>query len=143
MIIKTADRIKELRMNKNISQADLARAMYVTRSSVNAWEMGISIPSTEKIVELASFFHVTTDYIMGTDDRKVVDVSSLSTEELNIIHRLLYYFDSIHNNNQSYLGLHLVILFYQITRFLLMILSYQIEIIGEQMYNHYKFKVEE
>lgn len=96
MIIRTADRIKELRMNKNLSQTDLAKAMYVTRSSVNAWEMGISIPSTEKIMELASFFHVTTDYIMGADDRKLIDVSLLSTEELNIIHRLLFYFDKIH-----------------------------------------------
>ncbi len=97
MIIKTADRIKELRQNRNISQSDLARAMFVTRSSVNAWEMGISIPSTEKIMELASFFHVTTDYIMGQDDRKLIDVSLLSAEELNIIHRLLFYFDNIRN----------------------------------------------
>lgn len=98
MIIKTADRIKELRLNKDMSQADLARIMHVTRSSVNAWEMGISIPSTEKIVELSTIFHVSTDYIMGIDDRKLIDVSNLSTAELDIVHRLLYYFDNIKSN---------------------------------------------
>lgn len=100
MIIKTADRIKELRLNKDMSQADLARIMHVTRSSVNAWEMGISIPSTEKIAELSAIFHVSTDYIMGIDDRKLIDVSSLSTAELDIVHRLLFYFDNMKSDKK-------------------------------------------
>lgn len=44
MILRTADRIRELRTKNNLTQADLARLLYVTRSSVNAWEMAVAIP---------------------------------------------------------------------------------------------------
>ena len=52
MIINTAARIKELRLKNNLTQTEMAKRLYVTRSSVNAWEMAISIPSTEKSTEL-------------------------------------------------------------------------------------------
>ena len=41
-----ADRIKQLRTSCRITQTDLAKKLNITRSSVNAWEMGISTPST-------------------------------------------------------------------------------------------------
>ena len=57
-----ADRIKKLRQQFGLTQSDLAKKLNITRSSVNAWEMGISIPSTQYIVELAELFKVSTDY---------------------------------------------------------------------------------
>ena len=59
-----ADRIKQLRLSNNMTQTDLAKKLNITRSSVNAWEMGISTPSTAYIVELAQLFHVSTDYLL-------------------------------------------------------------------------------
>ena len=53
-----ADRIKSLREKSNRTQSELAKELGITRSSVNAWEMGISVPSTRYIVELANIFHV-------------------------------------------------------------------------------------
>ena len=45
-----ADRIKTLREENQMTQAELARRLSITRASVNAWEMGISVPSTQYIV---------------------------------------------------------------------------------------------
>lgn len=61
--IMIADRIKKLRQQFGLTQFDLAKKLNITRSSVNALEMGISIPSTQYIVELAELFKVSTDYI--------------------------------------------------------------------------------
>ena len=55
-MIATAERIKTLREKFGLSQAELAGRLDITRSSVNAWEMGISVPSTQYIVELAQLF---------------------------------------------------------------------------------------
>lgn len=74
MIIKTAERIRELRMKNNLTQAELARRLYVTRSSVNAWEMAVSIPSTEKIVELCQILHTTSDYLLGIDSAEILPI---------------------------------------------------------------------
>ena len=38
------ERIKSLREKRDLTQSDLARKLGITRSSVNAWEMGISVP---------------------------------------------------------------------------------------------------
>ena len=57
-----ADRIKKLRQQFGLTQSDLAKKLNITRSSVNAWEMGISVPSTQYVVELAGIFKVSTDY---------------------------------------------------------------------------------
>ncbi|MFA7192934.1 MAG: helix-turn-helix transcriptional regulator, partial [Bacilli bacterium] len=48
MILPIAERIKILRTNASMTQTQLANRLGVTRSSVNAWEMGISIPTTDK-----------------------------------------------------------------------------------------------
>lgn len=93
MIILTASRIKELREANALTQTALAKRLSVTRASVNAWEMGISVPSVDKVIDLANLFHVTTDYILGVDSNNIIDVSNLNKDELELIHRMLSYFD--------------------------------------------------
>lgn len=89
------DRIKELRIRNGLTQVDLARRLQLTRSSINAWEMGISIPSTQYIVELASLFKVSSDYILEITSDETIDISHLSEEEKALMMQMLRYF-SVH-----------------------------------------------
>lgn len=89
----TAEKIKELRTAMKISQSQLARILDVTRSSVNAWEMGISVPSVPKLVELAQLFHVTTDYLLGLNNIDLLNICSLEYDEKELIYQMLNYFD--------------------------------------------------
>lgn len=91
-----ADTIKSLRETVNMTQADLAKKLNITRSSVNAWEMGISVPSTALIVELAQFFHVSTDYLLGLEHNLSLDISALDDTEVKIICELVKHFSEIH-----------------------------------------------
>ena len=50
------DTIRELRERAGVSQAALARRVGVTRSAVNAWEMGLSIPTTQYVAEAGTVF---------------------------------------------------------------------------------------
>lgn len=96
MIIRTAERIKELREKHNLTQADLARKLYVTRSSVNAWEMAISIPSTQKITDLSVILHTTTDYLLGLSSTESLPLDQYNESEKEILYRLVRYFDETH-----------------------------------------------
>lgn len=87
-----SERIKNLRMSNDMTQTDLAKKLNITRSSVNAWEMGISIPSTTYIVELAQLFHVSTDYLLGLSDNVTLDVSYLNEREIQLVYELIQYF---------------------------------------------------
>lgn len=87
-----SERIKNLRMSNSMTQTDLAKKLNITRSSVNAWEMGISTPSTTYIVELAQLFHVSTDYLLGLSDNATLDISHLNEREIQLIYELIQYF---------------------------------------------------
>lgn len=84
-----ADRIKHLREQQGLTQAELARRLGVTRSGVNAWELGISVPSTQYVVELADLFRVSTDYLLGVDKTSTLDVSDLTDQDVELVHALV------------------------------------------------------
>lgn len=84
-----ADRIKAVREQRGLTQADLAKQLGITRSSVNAWEQGISVPSTQYIVELAGLFKVSTDYLLGIDTTATVNVSGLFDDDIQLVQQLV------------------------------------------------------
>lgn len=86
-----ADKIKTLRMSNNFTQNDIAKRLGITRSSINAWECGISVPSTMYIVELARLFSVSTDYILGLEHKAVIDVSGLDDESVRVLNEMVQY----------------------------------------------------
>ena len=82
MIIKTAERIKYLRESNNITQTELAKKLNVTRSGVNAWEMGITVPSTQYVVLLAKYFSVSADYLLDLSHTATIPVDGLTEREI-------------------------------------------------------------
>ena len=80
-----AARIKLLRDQRGMTQTELAKRLGITRSSVNAWEMGISVPSTQYIVELARLFKVSTDYLLGVASSATVNVSGLTEKDIQLV----------------------------------------------------------
>lgn len=99
MIIMVAEKIKVLREAKPFTQAELARRLGVTRSSVNAWEMGISVPSTQLVVELALLFRVSTDYLLGIEKTQTVDIGDLKEEQVKLLFAVLSYLRSENKEN--------------------------------------------
>ncbi len=90
--IMIADRIKLLRQENDMTQSDLARILGITRSSVNAWEMGISVPSTQYVIEMSRIFHVSTDYIMDVDTYATLSIKGLDDDEIRMVHALIEHF---------------------------------------------------
>jgi len=88
-LFSLAEKIKLLRERTSLTQADLARQMGLTRSSVNAWEMGLSVPSTQYVVELAKTFHVSTDYLLGLEDTATISVKGLSQGNVALVSELV------------------------------------------------------
>lgn len=74
-------RISELRNRFGITQSELAKRLGVTRSSVNAWELGFATPQLKHIVEMSKIFGTTVDGILNVTPKVVVDISDLSEKE--------------------------------------------------------------
>lgn len=88
------DRIKQLRETYGISQSELAKKLDVTRSSVNAWESGLSTPTTQYVVALSKLFHVSADYLLDMEPGFSLSLNGYSQEEIRIITDLIRYFDN-------------------------------------------------
>ena len=84
-----AERIKQLREQNALTQTDLAKQLGITRSSVNAWEMGISVPSTQYVVELAGIFKVSTDFLLGVDTTATVSVAGLTDGDIHLVYQVI------------------------------------------------------
>ena len=81
-----AEKIKILRDQNNLTQTQLAKALGISRSAVNAYEQSISIPSTQYIVELARLFKVSTDYLLGLDSTSTISVNGLSDKDVEVVY---------------------------------------------------------
>ena len=85
-----ADRIKTLREQAGLTQG-------LSRSGVNAWEMGLSVPSTQYVVELAKKFEVSTDYLLGMESTSTISVKGLSEKQVSALMQIIECFKNVEN----------------------------------------------
>jgi len=62
-----SNRLKDLRTNKNMTQDDLGKVCNVSGKTIGSWERGYRQPSLEQVDRMATFFGVTSDYLLGRD----------------------------------------------------------------------------
>ena len=63
-----AERIKDLRLEKNLSQSELAKELGYTQPAIARWENNLQIPNIEVAVKFAKYFNVSADYLLGLED---------------------------------------------------------------------------
>ena len=66
----TAERIKQLRKKKGISQSELAELIGVKNNTVSTWERGTRKPDFEALNLLSNYFEVSFEYILGSSDKE-------------------------------------------------------------------------
>ena len=84
-------RIAELRKNKNISQEELADILNTSRQAVSKWERGETYPDIEKLKDLATFFNVSIDFLLGYDLESNSTSSFLQQIDECIENKTLYF----------------------------------------------------
>lgn len=78
---KIAEKLAELRTSKGVTQDDVAQSLSVSNKTISKWENGASEPDLSMIVELAQYYGVTTDFLLGLDDGK----KQSTTEEIRYL----------------------------------------------------------
>lgn len=78
-------RLKELRKQSGLTQQQLADRIGVSKSVVSFYELKERAPSPEVLMKLSYIFHVSTDYLLGIERNKTVDVSGLDEEDIKAV----------------------------------------------------------
>ena len=93
-----AQRIRELRCSRKMSQVELAKHLGISKQSISNWENDNIQPSIEMLVKLSKVFSVSTDYLLGLEQTSDLDVSGLSPEVIAHIRQLV---DDLRQSNSE------------------------------------------
>lgn len=66
-MLKFAERLKELRLERNLSRQELADLIFVNVRTISYWELGQRECNLEQLATLSKIFCVTTDYLLGLE----------------------------------------------------------------------------
>ena len=67
-MISFGERLKELRIDRNIGQIELAKTLSVSKGIISLWENNLREPKLSNLILLAQFFNVSIDYLAGLEN---------------------------------------------------------------------------
>ena len=79
------NRLKELRLENNLTQKQIATRLGVAICAISSYESGQRYPTYDSLKTLARIFHVSTDYLLGLENRNTIDVSDLNENEIKLV----------------------------------------------------------
>ena len=82
------EKLKSLRIEKNLTQKQVADRIGLAISAVSSYESGTRYPSYDVLVKLARIFHVSTDYLLGITNTRNIDVTGLRDNEIELVSQL-------------------------------------------------------
>lgn len=83
MVKGLGERLQRQRLNRGLSQKQVAVSIGVSPGNVSNYESGERTPSLEKLIALADLYHCSTDYLLGLEsgDPVTLDISMLNEEQ--------------------------------------------------------------
>lgn len=88
-MVDFGNRLKNLRLQQKLTQAQLSQKLGVTKSVISAYETGIRMPSYDILISISRIFKVTTDFLLGVEQKHSLDLSGLSENEITAITNLI------------------------------------------------------
>lgn len=89
MIPTFASRLRQLRLDKNLRQEQVAKLIGVNKSAISTYENNTRQPSFDILVRLATLYRVSTDYLLGMTNIRSLDLSGLSDEKVVAVSELV------------------------------------------------------
>ena len=82
-------RLKQLREKHNLSQSQVAKRLGITRAAISSYENNVSLPSVNVLAELALLYRVSTDYLLGLDNRTAIVLEDLTPRQSAVIQEVM------------------------------------------------------
>lgn len=83
---KFAERLKKLREQRSLNQADLAAVLNITTSALGMYEQGQREPNLDRVQQLAEYFGVSIDYLVGRTNDVSKTFSPMTRDLLDLLH---------------------------------------------------------
>ena len=81
--------LKTLRLHEEMTQAQLSQKLGLTKSVISAYETGLRLPSYDVLIHIAQIFKVSTDYLLGVEQKDSLDLSGLTQNDKSALLALI------------------------------------------------------
>jgi len=88
-MIDFGEKLRLLRKEKGLTQAELATLIGVKDKVISFYETGDRVPSPKIIKKLAATLHVSADYLLGIEKQPSIDVSGLDESDIALVRSLV------------------------------------------------------
>lgn len=88
-MVNFGERLKHLRVERHLTQKQIADQVGVAVSAISSYEAGNRYPSYTVLIRLARIFHVSTDYLLGLQARSEIDITGLDEEEIEVTEKMI------------------------------------------------------
>lgn len=78
-------KIKQLRVQRNISQIALAKQLGVSKSVISSYENEVHLPPYDVLLQMARLFGVSTDYLLGASNNRTINADGLTDTQIEAI----------------------------------------------------------
>ena len=86
------ERLKQLRENSQLTQKQLAERIWLSKAAISNYELYERNPSPEILIKIAEVFNVSTDYLLGIEEKKhTLEISNLTDEDIIFLRNIISY----------------------------------------------------
>ena len=89
MVFDFGIRLRELRRRKKMTQAQEAKRLNLSKTAVSGYENNTKTPSVDVLIQLSILYGVTTDYLLGLDNREMLYVGELGGRQRELLEMLV------------------------------------------------------
>lgn len=89
MVFDFGCRLRELRLNKKLTQTQVARRLNLSKTTISGYENNIKTPSLDVLTQLSILYGVSSDYILGLENRNMLLIDGLTDKQREILDLLL------------------------------------------------------
>ena len=89
MVFDFGIRLREQRRRKKMTQAQVAKRLNLSKTAVSGYENNTKTPSVDVLIQLSILYGVTTDYLLGLDNREMLYVGELGGRQRELLEMLV------------------------------------------------------
>lgn len=84
-----SDKLKKLRLSKNLTQVQLAKLVYVSRSAIAKWEQNRGFPNIDALQRISEIFEISIDELLSEKELKILEV--MDNKKINVQRRIIIF----------------------------------------------------
>ena len=74
--MKFNEKIKNIRINSNLTQEEMAKKLYVSRSTIAKWEQDRGLPSVDLLYKISETFNIKIDDLLNNEDIRFIAIDN-------------------------------------------------------------------